>query len=265
MNTEAERAERAAFENRQRNAWRGDAQTATGTAPKTRADNAPESVEQRERRREDTIATLRKERDGLKGDASPATAPTVTPAHADRVRFDGKTVREIQIAVIKADSKDFTGEGKDDAYVDARFDQVVAKTVLGSAYIPSRITPFIHIEVIRADNKTFTGNGLSDSYVRARYHLVVDKLLGTRLAQCAKPAVGSESNEGATVQTRIDEILGKGGSTVQTRIDTLLSKGAEIDNPVREDDTESDSDKARKEMIERQRNAWRTDAPEVSQ
>jgi hypothetical protein len=69
--------------------------------------------------------------DSKRFDAAVASAVALRVAAATvlgtEFKCDGKTAREIQIAVIKADAKDFTGEGKDDAYVSARFDLVVEK------------------------------------------------------------------------------------------------------------------------------------------
>jgi len=275
MNESAETKARREHAEFQRNAWRGDAQPGTA-AP--RADSKPESEAKREmeeynrtrsqQAQKPATLVIDKRPDAARPGVAieqrpPAAAPIATPKRADRVRFDGRTLREIQVAVIRADDESFTGEGKSDAYVDARFDQVVARTVLGSRFNPTRTsTPYIHAEVVRTDDKTFTGNGLSDTYLRARFHLTVDKLLGTRLSLCTESPARSASSEDSTMQARIDALLGASPSDGET------SLAAPADSALREDTEscgESDSEQARKAMVELNRNSWRTGASEVIQ
>jgi HK97 family phage prohead protease len=67
----------------------------------------------------------------------------------EKVTLDGKSDREVMVDAVRIDDKDFTGEGKSDDYVRARFDVVTSKGVRADS-IHSVVA---HAQQLRSDSR----------------------------------------------------------------------------------------------------------------
>ncbi len=82
----------------------------------------------------------------------------------EKVTLDGKSDRDVMIEAIRVDDKDFTGEGKSDDYVTARFDVVSTKGVRADS-VHAVVS---HAERLRIDTKDGITKAVTDNHQRAQ-------------------------------------------------------------------------------------------------
>lgn len=166
----------------------------------------------------------------------PAEAAAYTQAVAD---FQARHAKALDTEKARADAAEAKAKKAEADLADTkRFDAAVearvslygaAAAMLGTSYVVNgKSDREIMLDVIRADDKDFDGKDRSDDYVRARFDLAVKSGVRHDSIQNA-PRIVREVEQNRQVETRSDS-----------------------------DTNEPDPDKARAEMVKRNRSAWET-------